>query len=176
MSGFDFWAAADASAVLFGLFGLILAFLARDVDRWPARLCVAILSSALLSAALALSERAAAQGQVSHALFRALLCAKALITPLPSLLVFAYFLYCCGENDLKSAAMRIQCALTAALVAAQWLAQLTGAVSITRDYATHSGRWSYVYVAIIASLTVNGLIALFLRRKRVTGAQFVMFT
>ena len=60
MLGFDFWAAAEASAVLFGLFGLILAFLARDIDGWPARLCVAILSSALISAALALLERAAA--------------------------------------------------------------------------------------------------------------------
>ena len=175
MLGFDFWAAAEASAVLFGIFGLILVFLARDIDRWPARLCIAILSSALLSAALALLKRAAAQNQVSHSLFRALLCAEALITPLPSLLVFAYFLCCCGENYLKSAAMRIQCALTAALIAAQWLAHLTGAVSITPDYATRAGRWSYVYVVIISALTVNCLIALFLRRKRVTGAQFVMF-
>ena len=142
MLGFDFWAAAEASAVLFGLFGLILAFLARDIDGWPARLCVAILSSALISAALALLERAAVQSRVSHSLFRALLCAEALITPLPSLLVFAYFLHCCGENCLKSAAMRIQCALTAALIAAQWLAHFTGAVSITRDYATRAGRWS----------------------------------
>ena len=175
MLGFDFWAAAEALAVLFGIFGLILVFLARDIDRWPARLCIAILSSALLSAALALLKRAAAQNQVSHSLFRALLCAEALITPLPSLLVFAYFLQCCGENYLKSAAMRIQCALTAALIAAQWLAHLTGAVSITPDYATRAGRWSYVYVVIISALTVNCLIALFLRRKRVTGAQFVMF-
>ena len=38
--------------------------------------------------------------------------------------------------------MRIQCALTAALIAAQWLAHLTGAVSITPDYATRAGRWS----------------------------------
>ena len=84
MLGFDFWTAAEASAVLFGIFGLILVFLARDIDRWPARLCIAILSSAILSAALALLERAAAQSQVSHSLFRALLCAEALISPLPS--------------------------------------------------------------------------------------------
>ena len=109
MLGFDFWAAAEASAVLFGIFGLILVFLARDIDRWPARLCIAILSSALLSAALALLKRATTQNQVSHSLFRALLCAEALITPLPSLLVFAYFLHCCGENYFRLCLLPLGC-------------------------------------------------------------------
>ena len=39
--------------------------------------------------------------------------------------------------------------LTAALIAAQWLAHFTGAVSITSEYATRAGRWSYVYIVII---------------------------
>ena len=38
---------------------------------------------------------------------QAMLAVEALITPLPSLFVFAYFIYCCGEDRWKSAAVRI---------------------------------------------------------------------
>ena len=51
---------------------------------------------------------------------------EALIKPLPSLLMFAYFLYCCGEDPRKSALMRVLCALTAAEIAAGLAALFTG--------------------------------------------------
>ena len=48
---------AFASAILFGVFGLVLTHIAHDVDRWPRRLCIAIFSSAVASAALEVLAR-----------------------------------------------------------------------------------------------------------------------
>ncbi len=41
--GFSITALIDASGILFGTFGLVLVYLAREVERWPKGLCVAIL-------------------------------------------------------------------------------------------------------------------------------------
>jgi hypothetical protein len=54
MAGLDFEVLMEASAVLFGAFGLVLSFLARGVDQWPRGLCVAILSSTIACAAMGL--------------------------------------------------------------------------------------------------------------------------
>ena len=35
-----------AAAILFGVFGLILTYIARNLERWPRRLCICFLTSA----------------------------------------------------------------------------------------------------------------------------------
>lgn len=52
---------------------------------------------------------------------------------------------------------------------------VTGAVSIASGCQTDAGRWSYVCVVIIAAFTAHCLAALLMRRKKLTGLQFVMF-
>ena len=44
------YAALDISAILFGAFGLALLYIARDVERWPRGLCIAILISTIVCA------------------------------------------------------------------------------------------------------------------------------
>ena len=52
---------------------------------------------------------------------------------------------------------------------------MTGAVSVASGCQTDAGRWSYVCVVIIAAFTAHCLAALLMRRKKLTGLQFVMF-
>ena len=59
MEELNFLVLAEAAALLFGIFGLLATFIARDVDQWPRRLCVAILSSSVLVSAINLVEKAA---------------------------------------------------------------------------------------------------------------------
>ena len=59
MEELNFLVFAEAAALLFGIFGLLATFIARDVDQWPRRLCVAILSSSVLVSAINLVEKAA---------------------------------------------------------------------------------------------------------------------
>ncbi|MBQ9348661.1 MAG: hypothetical protein IJT94_15215 [Oscillibacter sp.] len=61
------------AALLFGLFGLVMAYHARIIARWPRRLCAAILSAAVANALADLLVRAAVQYQVPIPLYRALL-------------------------------------------------------------------------------------------------------
>ena len=47
-----FYATLDMSALLFGAFGLVLLYIARNVERWPKGLCAAILISTITCAAV----------------------------------------------------------------------------------------------------------------------------
>ena len=138
MATLDFGALGEASAVLFGICGLILAFLARDIDRWPRGLCIALLASTVASGALSLMERAILQYPDSLLLFRGLYIAESLIKPLPSLLMFAFLLYSCGEDPRRSAIMRVLCVLTAAGNAAGLAALFTGKLGGAPDFAVQS--------------------------------------
>lgn len=129
MAGLDFNALLDASALLFGVFGLVLVYFARDIDNWPKGLSVAILSSVVVRAVLELLDRSIANADVSPALLIVFHNVEVVVAPLPSLLMFAYFLYCCGEDYRRSVVMRIQIALTCAVIAAEFIAQLAGELS-----------------------------------------------
>ena len=77
------------AALVFGVFGLVLAHLAREDPGWR-RLCVAILAAAMASAVAEMPVRAAAKYQVPVPGYRALLVLRSVAAPLPTLLVFAY--------------------------------------------------------------------------------------
>ena len=126
---------AFAAAILFGVFGLILTFIARNLDRWPRRLCLAILSSAVAGAAL--EVLAMAVYPVSPPFYRSLILADTLLAPLPSLLVFAYFLDCCGEDYRKKPVMGVLWALGAAMAAAGIAGQLSGEIEVALNTQTH---------------------------------------
>ena len=160
-AGLDFGALMNASALLFSAFGLALVFLARDIDDWPKGLSVAILSSAAVCSALELLDHAVADTGVSPTLLLVLRNVEVVTAALPSLLMFAYFLYCCGEDYKKSAVMRIQVALTCTLVAAEFLAQPTGEISSAPAAETRLGPWIVLFLALNFATTVVCLVALF---------------
>jgi len=155
----------ETPAILFSVFGLVLTYYARDIDRWPVRLCAALLSSTVVCTALRLLERAATRYQASASLYQTLLLADVLVTPIPTLLVFAYFLNCCAEDYRKSALMRAMCALTAVLVVLEVVELLSGG----------TGNLSHVYLLFIAALTAIPLFALLRRRKKLTKVHRVLF-
>ncbi|MBQ8964020.1 MAG: histidine kinase [Clostridia bacterium] len=175
MAILDFGALAEASVVLFGIFGLILAFLARDVDRWPKRLSFALLASSIAGGALALLERVVTQYPVSLPVRRAVYISEMLIKPLPTVLVAAYLLYSCGEDPRKSTVMRLLCALTAAGLAAGLIALFTGEIGIAPDNAVQGGLWSTMYFALILAVVPISLIALIRRWERLAKVQRVIF-
>ena len=179
MAGLNFWALADASAILFGIFGLVLVYLARDVDLWPRSLCVAILSSTIAVAILSLLQRAAGMDSMPPVVAQGILLAAALLSPLPSLLVFAYFLYCCGEEPLKSRILRAMMVLTIILWVSELLAQLTGEIAPGPDgLRTQLGPCLILGLLADAALIVVSLAALFRKRHKLTrfeGRLFVEF-
>ena len=163
------------AALVLGVFGLVLAYLARDIAGWPRRLCVAILSTAAASAVSKLLVRAAAQYMVPVPLYRGLLVIETLAAPLPSLLVFAYVLYCCGEDYRKSLVLRVLCVLSAVLAVGASLLQITGEISTQPEYAVQMGQWPVLLSFFSVSLSLFTLIALFRRWKKLTNPQRVMF-
>ena len=175
MAALDFGALGEASAVLFGVFGLILAFLARDIDRWPRGLCFALLASTVASSVLSLMERIILQHPISPLLFRGFFITEALVKQLPSLLMFAFFLYCCGEDPRRSAIMRVLCALTAAGNAAGLAALFTGSLGGAPDFAVQLDPLTILYFALGFAIVPVSVIALILRRKKLTRIQRVMF-
>ena len=176
MAGLNFWALADASAILFGIFGLVLVYLARDVDLWPRSLCVAILSSTIAVAILSLLQRAAGMDSMPPVVAQGILLAAALLAPLPSLLVFAYFLYCCGEEPLKSRILRAMMVLTIILWVSELLAQLTGEIAPGPDgLRTQLGPCLILGLLADAALIVVSLAALFRKRHKLTRFQRLMF-
>ena len=164
---------AYAAAILFGIFGLILTFIARDLDRWPKRLCVAILVSTVANAALEVLTMGAVS--LSQPLFRALFFADTLLAPLPSLLVFAYFLDCCGENYRKSTVMRVQWGLGAAMVAAAIVGQLNGEFYTATGLEARDGFWLELTVLLSLVISAVCFIALIRRWKKLSTVQRVMF-
>jgi len=164
---------AYAAAILFGIFGLILTFIARDLDRWPKRLCVAILVSTVANAALEVLTMGAVS--LSQPLFRALFFADTLLAPLPSLLVFAYFLDCCGENYRKSTVMRVQWGLGAAMVAAAIVGQLNGEFYTATGLEARGGFWLDLTVLLSLVISAVCFVALIRRWKKLSTVQRVMF-
>jgi len=164
---------AYAAAILFGIFGLILTFIARDLDRWPKRLCVAILVSTVANAALEVLTMGAVS--LSQPLFRASFFADTLLAPLPSLLVFAYFLDCCGENYRKSTVMRVQWGLGAAMVAAAIVGQLNGEFYTATGLEARGGFWLELTVLLSLVISAVCFIALIRRWKKLSTVQRVMF-
>ena len=94
---------------------------------------------------------------------------EALIKPLPSLLMFAYFLYCCGEDPRKSALMRVLCALTAAEIAAGLAALFTGRLGGAPDFAIQMDALTILYFALGLAIVPVSVIALILRWKKQIG-------
>ena len=170
-----FYAALDMSALLFGAFGLVLLYIARDVERWPRGLCVAILISTIACAAVGLLGNGAAQADVSYASVLALSLAETLIAPIPSLLVFAYFVYCSGRDFRTNAVVRIECVLTGILIVAGCLAKLSGEARVVAGQDPHFGPWIALTFASIAALTAINLVTLVRYWKDITNVQGFMF-
>ena len=166
-------ASALTAAILFGIFGLVLSCFARALDRWPKRLCAAILSATLAAAVLELLARGAAS--LSIPLSRAFLLAAALLAPLPSLLVFALFLDFCGENHRGSAVMRVQWALGAAIAAAGIAGQLSGELDALQRPVFRGGFWSGLSVLLHLAFTLVCLAALMRRWKKLKKMQRILF-
>lgn len=105
------------AALLLGVFGLAEVFSAHDITQWPRRLCMALLSATTASAASTLLVDAAVRAQAPLPLYRALLVVQSIIGMLPILLLFAYALYCCGEDYRKSVTLRVLFVSAAVLTA-----------------------------------------------------------
>ena len=170
-----FYAALDMSTLLFGAFGLVLLFIAHDVERWPRGLCVAILISTIACAVVDLLGYDAAQAGMAYALVLALSLAETLIAPLPSLLVFAYFVYCSGRDFRKNAVVRAECVLTGTLIVAGCLAKLSGEARVVAGQEPHFGPWIALTFASIIALTAISLVTLARYWKDITNVQGVTF-
>ncbi len=164
---------AFAAAILFGIFGLVLTFIARDLDRWPRRLCIAILSSSVASAALEVLAKAVYP--FSPPFYQAVYVVDTLITPIPALLVFAWFLDCCGEDYRKKPVMHVLWALGAAMAAAGIVGQLRGEIDAAPGGTARFGFW--LVAALLLSLVISAIsfAALIRRWKKLTNVQRVMF-
>ena len=163
------------AALVFGVFGLVLAHLARDIPGWPRRLCVAILTAAMASAAADMLVLAAAQYQVPVSGYRALMVVQCLLTPLPNVLVFAYILDCCGENYRKNILMRVLCVLSMVIAVGASVLEIVGEIGPAPDYELQAGLWSVLLFFFSAALMTVTLIALFRRWKKLKNAQRIMF-
>ena len=164
---------AYAAAILFGVFGLILSYIARDLDRWPRRLCIAIFSTAVASAAL--EVLAGSVYPFSPPFYWAINLVNTLTPPLASLLVFAYFLDCCGEDFRRSKVMRVLWALGAAMAVAGIAAKLSGEVDAAPGGAVRIGFWLVLSLLLSLMIAAVCFAALIRRRKKLTNVQRVMF-
>ena len=163
------------AALVFGIFGLVLAHLARDIPGWPRRLCVAILTAAMASAVAEMLVRTAAQYQVPIPGYRALMAVQSILAPLPTLLVFAYILYCCGEDCRKSLFLRVLCILSGLFALGSILLEMIGEIGPAPDYELRWGQWPVLFFFFSVALSTAELIALVRRWKKLTNAQRIMF-
>ena len=165
----------EAAAILFGIFGLIVTYIARGVDGWPKHLCAVILASSVVASVFDLLESAALYYRVSLPLCRGTIYATTLLVPIPPLLVTAYLLYCCGESWRKSAVMYIQSTLTGVLIATEIAGILTGQIDITPDYTVRFGQWRVFYGILMIAITAVILFAILRRWKKLTWTQRIVF-
>ena len=163
------------AALVFGVFGLVLAHLARDIAGWPKRLFVAILAAAMTSAVVDILVHTAPAYQVSVSVYRALLVVQAIITPVPMLMVLAYILYCCGEDYRKSVLMRAMCVLSGLMAVSASVMEIFGEISPAPDYELQEGMWPDLLFFYSMALFAVTLIALFRRWKKLTMAQRIVF-
>lgn len=176
MTGLDFDVLVNASAILFGVFGLVVVYLARGVDRWPLALSVATLSSAVLRSVLELINYAVAYADVPPALRLVLRNAELVVGPLPALLMFAYFLSCCGEDYKKSLVLRLRTLLSCALVTTMLLAQLTGEFNGVSNEPIRFGLWLALIIPLDFAILVTCIVALCRRWNKLTRLQRVLFS
>ena len=173
--GFSITALIDASGILFGAFGLVLVYLAREVERWPKGLCVAILLTTIARTTYELVLNVTLQVgslpeplPIMHVLIT-------IMAPIPFLLVFAFFLWCCGEDWRMSTSMRILAALTMALIVAGIAAQLVGRTGAASGEGAHANPLSVVAFILALAMSAFFLIALFKRWRKLTNCQRVLF-
>ena len=165
----------EAAAILFGIFGLIVTYIARGVDRWPKRLCAAILASSVVASVFDLLESAALYYRVSLPLRRGTIYATTLLVLIPPRIAKAYLLYCCAESWRKSAVMYIQSALTGVLIATEIAGLLIGQIDITPDYTVRFGQWRVFYWILMIAIAAVILLAILRRWKKLTWAQRIVF-
>ena len=158
-----------------GIVGLIISFIIRDVGQWPRRLCIALLSIAVAGAVLRLLENAAIQYHAPIALYSAAQILHVLTAPVPSLLMTAYFLFCCGEDWRKSAFIRIKCVLTALLVLSELRAEFAYGPDFTPEFQRYASQWGRMYLLFIFFIVAVDLTALAWKRGRLPRAYQAAF-
>ena len=163
------------AALVFGGFGLVLAYLAREIDQWPKRLCVAIFITAMASVVADMLVNAAPQYQVPVPLYRVLMVFQAIVAPLPTLLVVAYILFCCGEDYRKSTPLRVLCVLSGLMAVGVSLMEIFAEIGPPPDYTPQFGLWPVLFFFLSTALLTVTLIVLLRRWKKLTVAQRVMF-
>ena len=171
MGGMDF----DTAVLVFGIFGLVLCHLARGIAGWPRRLCVAILCATMADTVAGMIVRAASQYQVCIPMYRALLVVQNLTAPIPTLLMFAYMLHCCGEDYRRNTLLRVLCVLSGITALGASVMEIVGEIGPAPDYELRMGLWLVLFFVLSVALSVVTLIALFCRWKKLTNTRRVMF-
>lgn len=172
--GLDYTASADAAAIPFAIFGLILLYLARDIEHWPRNLCAAALLSSIVCAIVGLVE---ANFDIQGAAPEVLRITRLLLTltsPIPPLLMFAFILWCSGEDWRRSRSMHIMGALTVFLMVAASIATL----SAPDGAPSGTGPFRYVSLAAVsgvAAISAFTLYSLIRRWKLLTPVQRITF-
>ena len=165
------------SAILFGLFGLGLLFLARKVEQWPRGLFVSMLVLATISASIKLWSGIHFHYSMSNSppLVRVLCILEILVTPLPHGLCLAYFFYYCGEDYRKSILFRLQCGCILSLIVLELIFFFRG------DYPLPPGQelpnpkvFALLMCLVLVVLFIN-VLSLVTRRKKLTLAQKAIF-
>ena len=163
------------AALIFGVFGLVLCHLARNIAGWPRRLCVAVLTSAMVCSVADMLVQAAQRYPVSIPVYRTLLVIQDIANPLSMLLFVAYMLYCCGEDYRKSVLLRVLCVLSGCMTAGACVLSIAGEIGPPPNYEVRMGRLHILLFTFSMALLAVTFIALFRRWKKLTNAQRVMF-
>ena len=165
----------DVAVILFGLFGLIVLYLVRDVDQWPTGLCAAILVSSIARTLLDLAIDDILQSSASAESIVALRAAVALIAPVPSFLMFAFFLWSCGEDWRTSKSVRILAAIVGALSVSSTLATLTRGTGEAAATPPAAMPWAILSTLLVAATVSFILISILKRWSRLSVLQRVLF-
>ena len=163
------------AALVLGIFGLVLCHLARDIIGWPRRLCLAILTAAMVCSVADMLVRVAPQYQASIPVYRALLVLHSMVSAPPALLTFAYLLYCCGEDYRKNLLLRVLCVLSGLMAVGVSVLEIVGEIGPAPDYELRIGLWPVLFFAFSTALAAVSLVALFRRWKKLTNTQRIMF-
>ena len=175
MEWMDLTSFIQIATIIFGVFGLIVSFIIRDIEKWPSRLCIAILSMTIISSLFALLESYVIYRQVPIPQWQAVRFGVLLFAPVPPLLFTAYFLDYCGENWKKSPLMYIQTTLTGALVIAEIVLLYLAEDAFKTDYTVDAGPRAILFMILILAITAVLLIALIRRRKKLSLPEFLAF-
>ena len=176
MEWINFSSLMEAAAILFSVFGLVVAHIARGVDGWPRRLCVAILFSSIVASVFDLLKTAALYYHATIPVCLAMTLSTSFASTFNALPVTAYFISCCGEDWRKSRVMHIQGVLSAVLIAVQVVGRLSGRFVVTPEYEILLDRpWAFSCLLIIVAITILLLAALLRRWKKLANVQRFVF-